>query len=235
MKRIIVVTLINAALLSLISCGSAEDEKAVCVFDKASVYDKPSKKEGKWISSVSLGEKVKFLDDKVDNDDKKKRNYYKVELLDGKEGWIQSDFVALNSVPAVATEKIEIYNRPDLSTITKKIFEPLDIIALGERKEGWVEVTGKRQKGKWIDKGWIKEKGYSEKDRDIAAALFINRAITKPKKEQVVEELRKIQENSDLSGSAFEERIEEIITKLSGNTVPVVTQPAVVDSEEGEE
>jgi hypothetical protein len=222
LKQISSFALISLALFS--SCGSkdenakvatAEESSAVCIWDKTPLVDKPSHKEGKWLSSISLGEKLKYLDEsKEDNSSGKARTYYKVKLLDEKEGWVQGDFVSLQSTVATVVNKSDIYSRPDLSTLTKISFEPMDIIAIKSTQGDWTEVVGKRRKGTWIDKGWIKNKGTSSEEKDVAVAMYVTRALLKANVADVVTELKKIKESSDLSGSVFDTQIAELLSKL---------------------
>lgn len=216
------------ALLFMSSCGSkeengkeavAEKSSAVCIWDKTPLIDKPSHKEGKWQSSISLGEKLTYLDEsKEDNSGTKPHTYHKVKLLDGKEGWVQSDYIALQATVATIINKSDIYSRPDLSTLTKKSFEPMDIIAIKSTQGDWTEVVGKRRKGTWIDAGWIKNKGTSAEEKDVAVAVYVSRALVKTNVKDVVEELNKIKESSDLNGSAFDGNISELLSKLETPT-----------------
>ncbi|MFA9213996.1 MAG: SH3 domain-containing protein [Candidatus Methylacidiphilales bacterium] len=199
------------------SCGSDKEIPSVCISDKAPVLDKPSKKEGKILSTVSLGEKLMFLDDK---EEEKGKQFLKVKLLDGNEGWIMADYVAVEARPAVIIEKSDIYSRPDLSTITKKTFNEMDVIAIISKKDDWIEVAGKRGKAKGIEKGWIKDKGYSEGTTDIAAAIFINRALAITKSADRLTELKSIMENSNLSGSSFQYIVINEIRKIDPSAYP---------------
>lgn len=211
------------SLVCIYACGSKDKGMAVCVFDKAPLVDAPSRKESKWLSSIALGEKVEFLGSKEkESSEGKDREYFKVKLVDGKEGWVQADFIALQSIPAVAVEKLEVYSRPDLSSITKKTYEPMDVVALGEVKGDWIAIIGKRKNGKWIESGWIKNNGYSNKENDIATAIFIKRALSNSKKSDVIADLKAILENSDLQGSAFEPKINEMLAKLE---TPAASSP----------
>ncbi len=213
-----------------VSCGSDKEILSVCIYDKAPVLDKPSKKEGKVLSSVSLGEKLMFLDDK---EEEKGKQYLKVKLLDGKEGWIMADYVAIESRPAVIIEKSDIYSRPDLSTISKKSFNEMDIIAIISKKDDWIEVEGKRGKAKGIEKGWIKDKGYSEGTTDIAAAIFINRALAITKTSDRLAELKSIMENSNISGSTFQYIVINEIRKIDPSAYP--EEISIDREEDGEE
>lgn len=194
------------------------EAKAICIWDKASLIDKPEIKNGKWMSAISLGESVTYLEESVEETTDKKRTFHKVRLSDGKEGWVQGEFVVPNATAAAITETTSLYSRPDLSTVSKNSFEPFDIIAVISEKDGWIEVIGKRRAGTWIDKGYIKHKGYSQSEKDIAVAIYVSRALSKPKVEDKVAELQKIQNNADLSGSSFDVQIGDLVDQLNPNT-----------------
>lgn len=219
MNKKIVTYLFSLAIIAFsMSCGSDSEIPAVCMSDKANVLSKPSKKEGKVISSISLGEKLMFLDDK--EEDEKGKTYIKVKLLDGNEGWILSDLVAINAKPAVILEKVDIYSRPDLSSLSKKSFEEMDIIAISSKKDDWLEVVGKRNKAKNLEKAWIKDKGYSEGTTDIAVAVLINRVLQKNNKTEKLAELNAIINNENFEGTTFRYVLINEIRKLDPNAFP---------------
>jgi len=195
-----------------------QEAKAICIWDKTSLIDKPEHKTGKWLSAISLGETVTFLNESIEETTDKKRTFHKVRLSDGKEGWVQGEFVIPNSTGAAVTETTVIYSRPNLTSVSKNSFEPFDIIAVLSEKDGWIEVVGKRRAGTWIDKGFIKHKGYSQSEKDIAVAIYVSRALAKTKTEEKVAELQKIQNNADLSGSSFDVQIGDLVDQLNPNT-----------------
>lgn len=206
------------------SCGSDEEIASVCIYDNASVISEPSKKDGKFISNISLGEKVFFLGENEVDENNKNKKYIFIKMVDGKEGWIQTEFVAINAKPAVIFEKTEIFARPDLSAISKKTYEPMDIIAIASKKDDWLETIGKRA----AVKGWIKDKGYSESNVDIATALQIKRALAKSKQSERLADLLTVSKNTNLYGSSlFQEIIFQEIIKIDPNAFP--------DHEHGEE
>ncbi len=194
------------------------ETSAVCVWDRASLREEAGRK-GKWMSAISLGEKLTFLKEEKEVEERNKQiKYVKVRLLDGKEGWIRADFVAIKAKAAVVLEQTSIYTRPDLSTISKNSFEQLDIIAVQSTQDDWTEVKGKRQAANWIETAWIKADNLSYNEKDIAVALYIRRAMAeKVENEAKVNRLKEISSISDLRGSAFDSKIEDLINELSGD------------------
>ncbi len=232
MKKIISISIVCLTLLGA-GCKKkgpqkdavADKSSAVCIWDKSSLQETPEKK-GKWLSSIALGEKLTFLEEtKEVQEGGKKVSYHKVRLLDGKEGWVRTDFVAVGANVAVVFDKTDIYSRPDLATITKNFYEATDIVAVKSTQDGWTEVVGKRKTGKWIETAWVKNKNLSFDATNIAVALYVRRALAKTKKEEQIAELRKITENSDLGGSIFEDMINEILVAYDeANTEPQVPE-----------
>ena len=121
------------------SCGSGSDKTSstdsastdgsdsaplytICVWDKAAMKETPEEK-GKWLTSINLGEKVTSLDEsQVDEASAKKREYIKIKLMDGKEGWVQKDFFVKNASAAVLTSETDLYSRPELLAKSNKTF-----------------------------------------------------------------------------------------------------------------
>jgi hypothetical protein len=97
----------------------------------------------------------------------------------------------------------------------------MDIVACSETKEDWMQVTGKRKTGKWAETSWIKNKGISFEEKDIAVALYMNRAGKIADKKEKLEALNKIMENPDLQGSVFATELEAMINELSNPENPI--------------
>ena len=184
---------------------------AVCIWDKASLRDNPEEK-GKWLASLSLGEKCTYLDEeKEDNSGTKPVKYYKLKLQDGKEGWVNSDLVVLNSTPAAFIQDADIYSRPDLLTKTGKSFSKMDIVAVISTQNDFVEVKGKRKDGKWIESGWVKPSNLSYKDVDIAVAKFACKALAIEDAAERTKAINDIIDNSDLQESVFIDQLKGIV------------------------
>ena len=197
---------------------------AVCIWDKASLKETPEDK-GKWLASLSLGEKCTYLDEeKEDNSGTKPVKYVKIKLQDGKEGWSQNDFVILNSQPATFVQNTEIYSRPDLLTKTGKFFSKMDIVAVKSTQNNFVEVVGKRKDGKWIESGWVKPANISYADVDIAVAKFACKALAIEDNAKRIEAIKEIIDNSDLKESVFINELNGIISAdQDKETAPVDT------------
>jgi hypothetical protein len=184
------------------SLGVSESD-AVSIWDNITLKDAPNE-NGKWVSAISIGEKITYLDDsKEDTSGKKHVTYYKVQLKDNKTGWVQSDFIVLGSKPAVISKDIELYSRPDLLTKTGKMYKAMDIIAVKSEQNDFIEISGKRQEGKWVETGWIKNNGVSYTDVDIAVAKFARKAMDIKDVQKRKDAIKEIVNNPDYSGSIF--------------------------------
>lgn len=203
---------------------------AVCVWDKAVVREAPEEK-GKYITSVNLAEKVTLLNEsKVDESGSKKREYLKVKLMDGKEGWMAKDFIAANAKAGVLVNNVEIYARPDLLAKTNKAFKRMDVVGVSECQNDWCKITGKRSGGSWIDQGWVKTGDLSYDEKDIAVAIYGKQALGQ-KPEKQVEELQKLIDNKDFQGSVF---ITDLRTEVDSRVVPeeIETEDVHIEEEE---
>jgi len=200
---------------------------AICLLDKLSVRETPSSK-GTWVTSMSLGEKV-YCTGEVHVDSVSKKEYYKVKLIDGKEGWSRSPFLAVNGKVGVITKDASIYKRPDLLTKTDNKYSPMDIIAVMSTQDDWVQVKGKRATGKYIEEVWIKSNNISDKSVDIATAKFASIAMTKGSMTDRIKELQEIVGNQDFSESSFIDLIKDKIRDYEAKNVPVDVQDVKVD------
>ncbi len=213
---------------SQISAGDLK--QSVCVWDKAALKDSPTA-QGKWLASVNRGEKFKYLGDtQDDNSGSKPVTYHKIQLQDGKEGWIQGDFVVLKGKAAAIVQDAVIYSRPDLLTKTDKSFSKFDIVAIKAVQDDFIEVVGKRKDGKWIESGWIKPAGVTIADIDVAVASLTLRAMAITDEDKRDEALLDIINNTDLASSIFIEELKRIAShqpefdldaELEGDSVEV--------------
>lgn len=193
------------------SSGVSRKGDAVCVWDNVSLKESPDK-NGKWLAAISLGEKCIFLNnEKEDINGEKKTKYLKMRLQDGKEGWVQSDFIVVDGKPGVIIQDAVIYSRPDLLTKSGKSFSKMDIIGVKGMQNDFVEVTGKRKDGKWIETGWIKASNISSSEIDIAVAKYAVKALAIAETAKRNAAVQEIVDNNDLKGSAFIADLKELL------------------------
>lgn len=223
---------IENATTSENSTPQANSGSAICILDKLSIRDTPGKK-GKWLASMSIGEQITFTGEKV-LDSVSKKDFSKVKLIDGKEGWTRSDFIVVGGKVGAMTEEAVVYKRPDLLTKTDKKYSPMDIIAVMTTQEDWIKVKGKRRTGKYVEESWIKSSNISESAVDIATAKYVTIALSKNDDTEKIKELREITNNSDLSGSKFIPLIEEQIKELQENNTLEVPENATKEEAEQE-
>ncbi|HEX2935049.1 MAG TPA: hypothetical protein VHO72_06820 [Bacteroidales bacterium] len=138
--------------------------------------------------------------------------YLKVELQDGKQGWVQSDFIVVNGKPATVLQDAVIYSRPDLLTKTGKSFSRMDIVGVKTEQNGFIEVAGKRKDGKWIESGWIKPSNITTAEIDVAVAKYASKALALADPTKKAAAINEILENSDLQSSVF---IDELKSHIS--------------------
>jgi hypothetical protein len=182
--------------------------EAVCVWDRGSVRAEPRKK-GKYLSALSLGEKVSWLKEtSVDSNDRNKL-YYKIELSDGTVGWSSEYVLAVNARPAISVDVIPIYKRPDLLTMKESSFDKMEFIAVLKSEGKWLEVVGKEKK----KSGWINSEKLSYKDEDVAVGLLANKALALEDSEKMKEQIEAIINNPAFRGSTFIGDLKEMLEK----------------------
>jgi len=148
----------------------------VVIWGEVGVRETPSDK-GKYLTSVYLGEHVQVPGDTASEVSGKKRNHFrKVTLSDGKSGWVRDEFIATDVHPAAVTANAQMYKRPDLATVTEKVFMIGDFVVVRKTENDFVEVTGKLMGDKWFTTGFIRSSIISYKEIDVEYAALKRRA-----------------------------------------------------------
>ena len=182
-----------------------EKQQTVCIWDGVPVREEPSK-DGKWLSKISLGESLFFLGETVLDTTDNDREYIKVELSDGEIAWARSYGLVINGSVAAVKEKVPVYERPDLLTLTKKEFKEMDILAIEEVKEDWIKVIGQEKK----INGWIKKSVVTENKEDVAVAILASKQLMK-NGEIDPEKIEEFLENLPYKNSFFNQYIKSQI------------------------
>jgi uncharacterized protein YgiM (DUF1202 family) len=207
---------------------------AVSIWDGISVRKEPSS-DGKWLSSISLGEKVLMTGKTAVDSSEDNREYVEIKLGDGKQGWVVSDFVEEGSA-VTAIREAQIFKRPDLLTKTDKSFKVMDVLVLMETKDEWVEVKGKSQGEKWFWSGWVKRTDLSENEVDIAVAVYGQKALEIEDEEKRSEAIKEILENESFTSSQFMADLKSELNELNNEEEEKVAEPIEeIDSVEMED
>ena len=207
---------------------------AVSIWDGISVRKEPSS-DGKWLSSISLGEKVLMTGKTAVDSSEDNREYVEIKLGDGKQGWVVSDFVEEGSA-VTAIREAQIFKRPDLLTKTDKSFKVMDVLVLMETKDEWVEVKGKSQGEKWFWSGWVKRTDLSDDEVDIAVAVYGQKALEIEDEEKRSEAIKEILENESFISSQFKADLKNELNELNNEEAEKVAEPIEeIDSVEMED
>jgi hypothetical protein len=237
MKRINYLLLIFAAFLISCSGNTEVKEKAnvnedfekqqtVCIWDGVPVRETPSK-DGKWVTKINLGETLYFLGETVIDSTDNNRDYISVELSDGTIAWARSYGLIINGKVAAIKEKVSVYDRPDLLTLSEDEFKVMDILVIEEEKEDWIKVVGKQKK---ID-GWIKKEVVTENKEDVAVAILASKQLMKDG-EIIPEKIEEFLENLPYKNSVFSEYIKSQIVE---EEMVEVTEDVVVEEAAAED
>jgi len=232
---------LSVAFLSvaLLSCSGTENKEkkeqpivqeeapkpvdAVSIWDGISVRKEPSS-DGKWISSISLGEKVLMTGKTAVDSSEDDREYVEIKLGDDKQGWVVSDFVE-EGTAVTAVRDAQIFKRPDLLTKSDKSFSAMDVMVLMETKDEWVEVKGKSQGETWFWSGWVKRTDLSDNEVDIAVAVYAQKALEKENEEERKEAIQEIIENESFTSSQFMVDLKNELSELNNEEGEVLEEP----------
>ena len=204
MKNILLILLLGLGFMTTLPAQSeASDyyfpDSLTCVWPTSNLLDSPSK-IAKRLSTIYYGEKVEYLG-KRDFVESENRNYVRVKLFDGKEGWVNEYLFTRNGELAVMMDQSRIYLRPrTVSTITGEFFEPGELVVKGNAVNGWVEVTSK-EKRKY---GWIKESEHiSQDEEDLKMASLLDNALSEKDEEKRNLKIANFEKEAQASSSSF--------------------------------
>jgi hypothetical protein len=146
--------------------------KAVCISNGVAIRAEP-KKDGKWISSMMLGEVCNYLGETIADSTDKNQEFYKVELSDGAIVWARSYGLLLDAKPAAIIDQTPVYTRPDLVTKTDKSFGTAEFVVIVGEKDNWIEVVGAEKR----KKGWINMDAVSTQSEEVAVATLVHKNL----------------------------------------------------------
>jgi hypothetical protein len=159
----------------------------VCVVADASIRAEASK-NGKWLSSLAMGETVILQGNPVKDSKDPNTQYIKVKLSDGTQGFVNAWCLVPGAFVAVIQKQAKIYKRPDLLADTNTNFEMMNIVAIDTEKGDWIRATGENKaKSGWVDKNAIRKA-----KEDIITAVMLRKALRGKENTMTREELEKI-------------------------------------------
>jgi hypothetical protein len=192
-----------------------EPVQAVCIYHygaELSFREEPSV-ESKRMGSLTKGEIITFLGQKATGpgDNGKEYEFYKIQRLDGTQGWAWSRFIVPDSKPAVAVENTVTYNQPsDVQINIDFELEAMSIIAIIEDNGNWLKVIYEEKDKTY----WIKPGTLSYAEIDIALANKVNLALGRSSDENKIEDLEKLLDIDAFKDSIFINQIHEKLFEL---------------------
>jgi hypothetical protein len=178
----------------------------VSIWDRISTRSEP-KRSSSSTTLLSLGESFIYLDSSAIDSAYNNTKFLKVRLSDSSEVWVYDFASVLNANPAVLTNDVPLYMRPDLLTITEQSLHVMEIIAVVEEWDDWIKVVNEKSE----HKGWIKKDVVTYDRIDLAMALLAKRKLNEQDSEQKVKNLEELLENNPYPNSIF---ISELHEKL---------------------
>jgi SH3-like domain-containing protein len=179
---------------------TVEKQAAICIVDGISVKEKPEI-DSKWFSTLSLGETVYYSGEVQIDNSKSTQKFYKVELADGRMGWVKSYALLLNARNAAVIRETSVYSQPNSVNKTKLKFYPVEFVAVISEQGEWSEVTGIEKR----KTGWVSSSNLSTNSNDIAVAVMANKAILNKEGQLIIEKLPDFLKLPEVQNSAFKE------------------------------
>lgn len=234
MQTVKQITLLCGVLILIISCKNNSDKKtetpydsndlefveeqvdkasiAICLWPKVGLRDKPGRKDTKYLTTIYFGETVEYLNEKEKADDDKE--YLKVRLSDGSEGWAYEHLFALGGELAIIDKETELYKRPDIMTFEGEKLEPMDMVVIleDEEQEEWHQIAGMMRE----KKGWIQGDMSTIQDEiDVKLGILYWRAMEESS-EKKFELLENILANPNFKNSKLIENVNRALYENEG-------------------
>lgn len=152
------------------TAATTESKTAVCVYDGLGVRSEIGKNT-KFISSLFLGETVKWTG--ITEKDEAGKDYLKVELSDGKTGWVSANGVQTGAQMGALREDAASYKRPDPLTATNQKITFMTIVAVTQQKDDWLQLVGESKK----QLGWVKKDVVALDKEDVTNAILATKKL----------------------------------------------------------
>lgn len=189
-----------------------EPVQGVTVYQGAPVR-KTAGSEGEYVTSLNVGETFTFLrETKEAERGGETKEYSKVRLKGGDEGWVRSDMIATDAKPAAILSETVLHERPTPMASTDNYFKAMDVVAVTDTQDAWVKVKGMRRGENWWDTGWVQPDALTSEQMDVAVSGLWKKAQGEADSTKRREAIKQITENAALEGSVF---IDSLKTRLN--------------------
>ena len=223
MKPVLRLSLLSIALVSALlapACKKktadgatqlADDKSSVCIVNGLGVRATPSK-TGKTLASLSLGESVKWLGG--NEKDEGGRDYLKVALSDGQEGWVTASGLVTGAKVGAIMDDAVLYKRPDPLTATTQKVACMSIVAVIQEKDGWLQLVGEGHRSL----GWAAKGSLTLDKGEVTTAILATKKLREKDgldREAKIEAIARTAPNPD---SAF---IQKLRDRAAASAAPI--------------
>jgi uncharacterized protein YgiM (DUF1202 family) len=173
---------------------------------------------GKWVASITFGEEMTLLGE-TETAEKDKREYEKVRLLDGKEGWVRGDLISKGSKLAALKADAQIYKRPSISNITDNTVGMGELVVIKQEIEEFSEFVSRNDASNNRKSGWLLgSKSLTSNETDIAASVMLGKAMAEKNPIKRKTKLEQIVNNDMFSGSIFLSHAQAMLDKADAGS-----------------
>ncbi len=177
--------------------------EAVCIYQGAPVRESAGS-DGDYVTSLNVGETFTFLNETEEGErGGETKNYSKVRLKGGDEGWVRSDMIVTNAKPAAVRKRTVIHERPTPMASTDKSFQAMDVVAVTDTQDSWVKAKGIRRGASWWDAGWVRPDALTQKEMDVAVSGLWKKAREEQDSTRRRKAIKQITENPSFTESVF--------------------------------
>ncbi len=180
---------------------------------RAAVYSDKSLKT--WLATLEKTESAEVVSsEKIEYADKT-IEVATVKLSDGKQGFINQEFLAEKPV-VIIDENVKAYQRPDVGSAVVAVIPKGTIGFIIDEKADWVKIYIGNVSGKWITGHWVKG-GFSVDEALVQAAKDYEAAINllankkESSKKEAKDKLSELSNGNSVISELSKKKLEELL------------------------
>jgi len=170
----------------------------VSVWDRISTRNQPVRNSPSN-TLLSLGESFIYLDTFAIDSSYNNTKFLKARLSDSSIVWVYDFASELNSKPAVITNEVPLYLRPDLLTITDERINTMEIVAVVDEWNNWIRIVNEKK----ANRGWISKEFITYNTVDLAFALLVKRSMAEEDLEEKINNMEDLLEKNPYPNTIF--------------------------------